>query len=176
MSQGFVRPATSEDAPRMAEVALASWPQAGDAIDQQELTSHWHALLTSSDSSAALVATEADAVVGWLLLLPDSNGAESNGPVPRWEIADVVVHPAHRRRGHGSRLMNAAVDLCMTAGGVLTAWCPLDDETRRAFLAAHGLAPDGAWRDLAADSGATMREVRMTAAVESHAAASDEAK
>lgn len=165
MSQGFVRPATAADAADIADVALASWPQAGDVIDREGLVDQWRALLASPSPETALVATQANTVVGWLLLQAGSAETASTGVDLVWEIADVAVHPSHRRQGHASRLMNAAVDIACSEGGTLIAWCPLDDELRRAFLVAHGLAPDGAWRDLAAESGETLREVRLVAYV-----------
>lgn len=169
MTNGFVRTATSADAQAMTTVALASWPQVGDAIEPADMTQQWQSLLAQATGITALVATDMDVVVGWLLLVADTEGAVSDQPDGAgsvFEIADVVVHPNHRRRGHGSRLMHAAADVAVADGGVVRAWCPLDDEPRRAFLIAHGLQPDGAWRDLAADSGDTVREVRLVARVE----------
>lgn len=171
MSSGFVRAASTADASAMTTVALASWPQVGDAIETEQMTKQWQELLMHTENATALVATDMDIVVGWVLLLAEDHGMKDEGvgndeTHTTFEIADVVVHPNHRRRGHGSRLMHAAVDVVLTDGGALHAWCPLDDEPRRAFLIAHGLQPDGAWRDLEADSGATIREVRLVARVE----------
>ena len=169
MTNGFVRAATSSDAQTMTTVALASWPHVGDAIEPAEMTQQWQSLLAQPTGITALVATDMDVVVGWLLLMADTQsatGEQTDTPGSVFEIADVVVHPHHRRRGHGSRLMNAAADIAFADGCTVRAWCPLDDETRRAFLIAHGLQPDGAWRDLVADSGDTIREVRLVAGVD----------
>jgi hypothetical protein len=54
---------------------------------------------------------------------------------------------------------------------MLLAWCPLDDEPRRAFLQSAGWGPDSAYRDLAVGPGAKgedllVREVRLVAAID----------
>ena len=68
-------------------------------------------------------------------------------------------------RGHGSGLLNAAVDQLRQAGAdTVTAWLLADDEETRAFLAGSGLGPDGAFRDrVVSPDGDTLREVRVLA-------------
>ena len=75
------------------------------------------------------------------------------------------MHPDARRQGHGSRLLNASVDLLAEAGAEsVTLWLLTDDEATRAFLAASGFAPDGAFRDrVVSPAGDTAREVRLVA-------------
>ena len=59
----------------------------------------------------------------------------------------------------------ALLDLQAEAGAEsVTLWLLPDDESTRAFLAASGFAPDGAFRDrVVSPDGATLREVRLTA-------------
>ena len=175
MNAGFVRPARSHDADAIVSVALAAWrnlpwlslDEDSNVVDA--VRADWQSLLgrttsqapatstapADADSASAiapvpdaavLVATQSDDVlVGWLLL-----GAPEDGfPGGVCEVLDVVVAPSSQRQGHGSRLMHAAADTARERGVAwLSAWCPLPDEARRAFLLAHGFAPDGAVRDL----------------------------
>jgi hypothetical protein len=82
-------------------------------------------------------------------------------------LSAIGVHPQARRAGHGSRLLNAAVDTLRGAGAyTLHAWLLASDEGTRAFLVHAGLAPDGAWRDrVVSPDGTTAREVRLVAAI-----------
>ncbi|NHA69026.1 GNAT family N-acetyltransferase [Phycicoccus flavus] len=91
---------------------------------------------------------------------PDAGGA--------WgELGLLAVHPEARRQGHGSRLVNASVDLLRDAGAEAVAvWLPADADETRAFLAASGFAPDGALRErVVGPGGETLREVRLVAAL-----------
>jgi GNAT superfamily N-acetyltransferase len=75
------------------------------------------------------------------------------------------VHPQARRAGHGSRLLNAAVDTLRGRQFTrLSGWVLADDEATRAFLVGSGLSPDGAYRDRVVDpDGTVVREVRLVA-------------
>ena len=77
------------------------------------------------------------------------------------------MHPEARHAGHGSRLLNAAVDTLRGAGArTMHAWLLAGDESTRAFLLAAGLRPDGAFRDrVVSPDGDTAREVRLVAAL-----------
>ncbi len=79
------------------------------------------------------------------------------------EVSLLGVHPDARRQGHGSRLLQAAVDTVTQAGASeLTVWLPADDESTRSFLEEAGFGPDGAYRDrLVAPPEGTLREVRL---------------
>jgi GNAT superfamily N-acetyltransferase len=70
-----------------------------------------------------------------------------------------------RRSGHGSRLLNAAVDTLRGKGfDSISMWILAKDEATRAFLTAAGLSPDSAFRDRVIDvDGTVVREVRLTA-------------
>jgi hypothetical protein len=77
------------------------------------------------------------------------------------------VHPQARRAGHGSRLLNAAVDTLRGAGAdTLHTWVLAADEQTRAFLTRAGLSPDSAFRDrVVSPDGRTAREVRLVATI-----------
>ncbi|MGL5864456.1 MAG: GNAT family N-acetyltransferase [Dermatophilaceae bacterium] len=111
-----------------------------------------------------LVACAGHQVVGAVAVGPSQD--PDAGPT-QGEVTLLAVHPDARRQGHGSRLLNAAVDVLREAGAeVVAAWLPTDDETGRAFLGSSGLAPDAAYRDrVVAADGATVREVRLTARI-----------
>jgi GNAT superfamily N-acetyltransferase len=67
-------------------------------------------------------------------------------------ITDLLVEPRWGRRGHGSRLLAAAVDLWRAAGfGSAVAWTYREDVATPRFLASAGWAPDGARRALDVD-------------------------
>jgi GNAT superfamily N-acetyltransferase len=67
-------------------------------------------------------------------------------------ITDVLVEPRWGRRGHGSRLLAASVDLWRTDGFTTAlAWTFADDRVTRRFLETAGWAPDGASRSLDVD-------------------------
>jgi ribosomal protein S18 acetylase RimI-like enzyme len=109
-----------------------------------------------------LVACAGDQVVGLAAIGPsqDPDAGSAAG-----EVTVLAVHPDARRQGHGSRLLNASVDLLAEAGAEsVTLWLLTDDERTRAFLTASGFAPDGAFRDrVVSPAGDTLREVRLTA-------------
>jgi GNAT superfamily N-acetyltransferase len=74
--------------------------------------------------------------------LPDTTAA----------ITDLLVEPRWGRRGHGSRLLAAAVAGWRTDGfDTAVAWAYDDDPATRAFLASAGWEPDGATRALDVD-------------------------
>ena len=109
-----------------------------------------------------MVACAGDQVVGLTAIGPsqDPDAGAATG-----EVTVLGVHPDARRQGHGSRLLNAAVDLLREAGAdAVSLWVLADDEPVRAFLAASGFAPDGAYRDrVVSADGETLREVRLSA-------------
>ncbi len=107
-----------------------------------------------------LVACAGDQVVGMAAVGPsqDPDADQAWG-----ELTVLGVHPDARRAGHGSRLLNAVVDVLGGAGAEAVAvWLPADDDATRAFLTASGFGPDGAHRErVVSPDGETMREVRL---------------
>lgn len=114
-----------------------------------------------------MVACAGDQVVGLAAIGPsqdpDAGGASG-------EVTVLGVHPDARRQGHGSRLLNAGVDVLRGAGAdAVSVWVLSDAEAVRAFLAASGFAPDGAYRDrVVSPDGGTLREVRLSATLLEH--------
>ena len=77
-------------------------------------------------------------------------------------LGPILVEPRWGRRGHGSRLMAAAVDLARADGSTRAiSWIPEADTVTREFLIGAGWAADGLVRAL--DTGAgELREIRLS--------------
>jgi mycothiol synthase len=82
------------------------------------------------ERTAHLVAVGDDGVVGYLNLSPGTDAAPS--------MAELVVHPQHRRRGIGSAMATAAFT---KAGAKTRIWAHGNLEPARATAAALGLKP-----------------------------------
>ncbi len=170
-----VRSATVNDAPAVGQVQSLVWQEAYDGIvppqvhaafAPQSFATAWRDSLRTPPEGVhrLLVACAADQVVGFVAIGPsqDPDAGQTTG-----EVTAIGVHPHHRRQGHGSRLLNAAVDILREAGAEHVAvWCLVQHEGVRAFLAGSGLEPDGAYRDrVVSPEGDTAREVRLVATV-----------
>jgi GNAT superfamily N-acetyltransferase len=67
-------------------------------------------------------------------------------------VTDFLVEPRWQRRGHGSRLLAATVDLWREDGFTsAVAWAYDADKAMQLFLASSGWEPDGAGRALDVD-------------------------
>ena len=89
-------------------------------------------------------------------------------PVADGEIQELTVDPDEHGRGHGSRLLQAAVDTLRSdrfTRAVL--WAISTDDSLRGFLTGAGWAADGAHRELDLDGEGTVRvrEVRLHTAL-----------
>ena len=128
----------------------------------------WEAAVAEPPSPEhhVLVATTAQAeaasrtVVGLLGLAPtqsmDAEGQADEAGVQAVEVTALGVEPASQRRGHGSRLLAAAVDLARQDGArALVAWAVRGDESVSRLLASVGMAPTGAHRVLGVGEGIT---------------------
>jgi ribosomal protein S18 acetylase RimI-like enzyme len=166
-----VRPARTSDVDDVAAVQVRAWRQAYAEVlpqdvladlDAGEIAWEWGRGLLRPQGHLLLVAVEGASgnVVGAAAIGP---GVDPDlDPATVGEITLLVVDPDHQRRGHGSRLMAAAVDHLRGAGRTeAIAWLPLADEPRRAFWLSTGWGPDSAYRDLEMLPGATLREVRL---------------
>jgi GNAT superfamily N-acetyltransferase len=100
--------------------------------------------------------------VGFVALGP-ADDLEPGDPEPDTTVAIalLLVEPRWGRRGHGSRLLAAAVDHARADGATRAiAWIPEGDTVTRDFLLSAGWAPDGLARAL--DTGAgELREIRL---------------
>ena len=95
-------------------------------------------------------------VVGFVATGPADEAAlaPEEKPLPETTaaITDLLVEPRWGRRGHGSRLLAAAVAGWRTDGfDTAIAWAYEGDPATRAFLASAGWEPDGATRALDVD-------------------------
>jgi len=135
-----------------------------DQFDPASFARVWRDSLKTPPSSrhVLLVGCAGDQVVGFVAVGPnnDRDATEASG-----EVLALGVHPDARRQGHGSRLLNAAVDTLRGKGfQSMALWLLAQDEEMRAFLTTAGLNPDGAYRDRVIDDAGTLaREVRLTA-------------
>jgi len=153
-------------------VQAAVWREAyGDVLPQEVVDQFdpaafarvWRDSLKNPPSRrhVLLVGCAGEQVVGFVAVGPstDPDAGETSG-----EVLALGVHPEARRSGHGSRLLNAAVDTLRGKGfSSMSVWVLARDEQARAFLTAAGLSPDSAYRDRAIDADGTLvREVRLT--------------
>ncbi|WP_370894183.1 N-acetyltransferase family protein [Janibacter sp. GXQ6167] len=161
------------DLPALGIVQAAVWQEAYDGIVPPEVhaafqpaafAAGWRESVSNPPPGVyeLLVARAGGQVVGFAAIAPsqDPDAGQTTG-----EIIALGVHPHGRRQGHGSRLVNACVDRLREAGAEhVAAWVLVPHEQTRAFLAAAGLTPDGAYRDrVVSPDGATAREARLVA-------------
>jgi GNAT superfamily N-acetyltransferase len=172
MALGFVRPARSADAGDIARIQLATWRtayrrmlprQVIDQLDEAWVAQRWTEAIEAPPSARhrVLVAVEQAAqsyLVGFAAtgpadeqaLAPDEDPAVLGDGVAA--VTDLLVEPRWGRRGHGSRLLAATVDLWREDGfGTAVAWAYERDAATRKFLTAAGWEPDGATRALDVD-------------------------
>ncbi|WP_131103934.1 GNAT family N-acetyltransferase [Ornithinimicrobium sufpigmenti] len=179
LADASVRTARPSDAPAVglvqatvyqAELTGVLAPELLEELTGPRFAAVWRRSLERPPSTRhrLLVACAGPQVVGYVALGPAEEepgvDAERTGMV-----YDGAVHPDARGAGHGSRLLNAAVDTLRAGNDQLeavTTWVRADAETSLAFLQAAGFAPDGAWRDrVVGEDGRTTREVRLVAEV-----------
>jgi GNAT superfamily N-acetyltransferase len=173
LADASVRVARVSDAPAVGLVQAAVWREAYAGVVPAEVletfqptafASGWRQSLASPPQGVyrLLAACAGAQVVGFASIGPsqDPDASPETG-----ELSAIGVHPQARRAGHGSRLLNAAVDTLRGAGAeAVHTWVLADDEATRVFLVRAGLTPDGAFRDrVVSPDGRTAREVRLVA-------------
>jgi GNAT superfamily N-acetyltransferase len=178
-----VRPASADDVAEIARIHVETWRfgYAGilpapvlDGLTVDAAAAAWREAVLEPPSPRhhVLVAVEGRWIVGFAALGPaddlQPDDADQEATV---SIGPVVVEPRWARRGHGSRLMAAAVDVARGDGMTrAVSWIPEQDTVSREFLAGGGWAPDGLARAL--DTGAgELREIRLHAALDEPPAA-----
>ncbi|NGM11795.1 GNAT family N-acetyltransferase [Verrucosispora sp. CWR15] len=172
MSLGYVRPARPEDAAEIARIQLATWRVAYrrllprdvlNDLDEASLAERWDAAVRQppGDTHRVLVAVE-QAEQSYLVGFAASGPADAEALAPNEPadalgadvvaVTDLLVEPRWGRRGHGSRLLAASVDLWRESGfDRAVAWVFEGDQASRKFLTTAGWAPDGAGRALDVD-------------------------
>jgi GNAT superfamily N-acetyltransferase len=170
-----VRVAWADDAEAIARIQARSWatsyaglvPAAGE-LREADFAQLWHDALTHPADARhrALVALERNRVVGFAITTPATD--PDSDPVTDAELMELTVDAGERGKGHGSRLVQAAVDT-MVADRFTRAvtWLAADDDVTRAFLTEAGWAPDGAHRTLDLDGSGTtqVKQVRLHTAL-----------
>jgi GNAT superfamily N-acetyltransferase len=171
-----VRVAWADDADAIARVQVRGWSRdlaerlPSDVLPaRDQVAGAWsRSLATSSDArNRVLVALERNRVVGFAVTVPAAD--PDCDPVADGELAELVVDPDETGRGHGSRLLQAAVDT-LRADRFTRAvhWVGSADDRRRAFLTGAGWGADTAHRELdlaEAGGSGTLRQVRLHTAL-----------
>jgi GNAT superfamily N-acetyltransferase len=177
MADVSVRPAGSADVAEVARIQVLTWqhgyatilpPTVLQLVTEQTASEAWRQAIDAAPSPRhrVLVAQEGDAIVGFAACAP-ADDVQPDDPDRETTVAigPVLVEPRWGRRGHGSRLMAAAVDLAredhMTRA---ITWIPEADTVTREFLVGAGWSTDGLVRAL--DTGAgELREIRLHTAL-----------
>lgn len=182
MADVSVGAAAPGDASEVTRVQAAAWRMAyADVLPSQLLATLDSASVTRvwldaimappTPRHRLLVAREGPEVVGFAALGPASD-LDLAGKHDA-EFFDLCVDPDHAGAGHGSRLLNAAVDQLRDDGfRKAHAWVPghaeKQDDPLRAFLEASGWGASGAQRslDLAGDGARVFVQVRLHTSIE----------
>ncbi|MET7393955.1 GNAT family N-acetyltransferase [Dactylosporangium sp. NPDC005572] len=182
MTLGFVRPARIDDVVEITRIQLTTWRVAYrrllpkhilDQLDEDWITRRWREAIAQPPSPRhrVLVAVEqrespeagpeSSYAVGFVAsgpaddtaLAPDEDHTVLDKALGgAAAITDLLVEPRWGRRGHGSRLLAASVDLWRTDGFTTAlAWTFADDRVTSRFLESSGWAPDGVSRSLDVD-------------------------
>jgi GNAT superfamily N-acetyltransferase len=163
-----VRLAMPSESVDLARIQRRAWSESGAlaaavaGMGADEATRAWHDAIVRPPLAhfRVLVAIGEPGVVAFTVTgpSPDEDAEERTGA-----IGEFVVDPRQRGRGHGSRLLNAAVDTLRTDGyDVATIWVQASDDALRAFLTSCGWAADGAHQEVAVDdAGARLKLVRL---------------
>ncbi len=154
----MIRPATLHDAPRLAEIHIASWQAAyvdllpadflaGLTDELGKRTEQWEDWLsTESPRRAVLVAADGDEVVGFAHTGPSSD--RDLDPDRVGELYAMYLDPNHFRRGWGSQLMAAVFETLRDGGFSESAlWVMTDNLVARAFYKGAGWEADGTTAD-----------------------------
>lgn len=183
MALGYVRVARPDEAGEIARIQVETWRVAYrrllpahvlGGLDQPWMTQRWQAAIEAPPTPRhrVLVAIEQaaqDHLVGFAASGPADEHADAPASAPLPDrtaaITDLLVEPRWGRRGHGSRLLAASVDLWRGDGfTTAVAWAFEADPATRGFLTSAGWEPDGARRALDVDD-LLVPQVRMHTAL-----------
>ncbi|HET8960060.1 GNAT family N-acetyltransferase [Nocardioides sp.] len=167
-----VRVAWPDDADAIAALQARAWRTSYDGvlppealeIDPTQAAELWRTNLARPRDARTrvLVALERNRVVGFAITTPATD--PDCDPAVDAELMELTVEPVERGRGHGSRLVQAAVET-MAADKFTRAvlWAVATDESLREFLTGAGWAPDTAHRelDLEGDGATLVKQIRL---------------
>lgn len=165
------RLAWPDDAPAVARIQLATWreahaellgPEVLDSLDVEAFAERWRAVLTSPPDARMrlLVGLERAEVRGFTLVHPCFDPDADQ--VADGEVGELAVDPGHRGAGHGSRLLQAAVDTLRSDRFTRAVWwIAATDDALRTFVTGTGWEADGAHRELQDESGRSIKQVRL---------------
>jgi len=193
MALGFVRPARPGDAAEIARIQLTTWRTAYRrmfpahvlaGLDEAYLARGWSEAIEAAPSARhrVLIAVEqgdsASHVVGFAASGPADEQAlaPEEPPLPAGvaAITDLLVEPRWGRRGHGSRLLAATIDLWRSDGfSRAVAWAYEQDQATQKFLTSAGWEPDGTGRALDVDD-MLVPQVRLHVALDPQPAGGQE--
>jgi GNAT superfamily N-acetyltransferase len=180
---GYVRPARPDDAGEIARIQLTTWRVAYgkllprhvlDQLEPEWLAGRWREAIDAPPSPRHRVLMAVEQAesgsqptaypVGFIATGPADEAALAPDEQSLGEgvaaVTDLLVEPRWGRRGHGSRLLAAAVDHLRADGfGRVTAWLPDGDAASSRFYSSAGWEQDGTARTLEAEGG-TVREAR----------------
>ena len=175
-----VRVAWAADAPAMADVQVRAWQRAyqgmipPEALDTDAVAAYWTTSLgkPTDARNRALVAVqrqpdqeahEEGRVVGVAATGPCTD--PDADPVADGELLLLAVDPDATRQGHGSRLLQAAMDTLRADRFTrVVTWVFSTDDRLREFLTGAGWSADGAHRELAGDD-RPLKQVRLHTAL-----------
>ena len=177
MADVSVRPTVPAEAPELARIQAAVWSQVHsaslpadllEAVGSAEAAEQWRAAVAAPPSARhrVMTALAEDTVVGFAAVVPAAD--PDLDPAVDAELMALYVDPRATGAGHGSRLVNAAVDLARDAGFTAVHVCTAEAETDlRGFLAGAGWAADGATRelDLRGDGEVLVTQTRLGASL-----------
>jgi len=174
-----VRAATAEDVPEIARIQIDTWRTAYArllpaavlaAATPERAAAEWTAAVLRPPSSRhrVLVARDQEWTVGFVAFGPAEEDPYGDPP-GTGVLHTLLVEPRWSRRGHGSRLLAAAVDH-LRADGVTRAvvWLVEGDAAATTFYESAGWQRDGTVRRLV-DDGQTVREARFHVSLEGEA-------
>lgn len=180
MADVHVRPARPEDAEEIARIQLSVWRTAYatvvpstvlEGVADEFAVARWRAAITAPPSRRhrVLVAQEQQWTVGFAAFGPadddDLAGETEAEPDATVAIGTLLVEPRWGRRGHGSRLLAAAIDLARETGSTTAVcWALEADQASQGFFRSAGWEPDGTGRAMDMN-GVAVHEIRLHASL-----------
>ena len=165
------RLAWPDDAGAIARVQIAAWrdmyadvlaPEVLESLDVDDFAERWTVSLTKPQDARirVLVALDRADIRGFALVHPSFDPDADQ--VTDGEVGELVIDPEHRGEGHGSRLLQAAMDtLAADHFTRVRWWIASTDDALRDFVTSSGWEADGAHRELQDDAGNTIKQVRL---------------